>query len=211
MSEAEQSVDGESLDADIVDHTDQEPLDVGTAMASKAQQQESSTTHAHEESDEKDDPEAVDYPTLVTNAAHGLEAGYLTWDDIDIPDSLDVAWDSFEDDVQDKLADLEERHESNASEDEETQTESTPQQTDGVDWAALWEEFGFGSEDANGDIYASKTQLRGAIESSDQGIAGDADSLIKHAVEDGTLHKLKAEGEYGETVERGFAFTEGQA
>jgi hypothetical protein len=59
-----------------------------------------------------------------------------------------------------------------------------------VDWPALWHEFGFDSEDASGHVYASSLQLETAVAVSDQHIAGDAQSHIDDAVDDGTLHEL---------------------
>jgi len=60
-----------------------------------------------------------------------------------------------------------------------------------VDWGALWDEFGFDTPDAAGDEYASDTQLHAAVEASEQGIEGGAESLIQGAVEAGTLQQLE--------------------
>jgi hypothetical protein len=93
--------------------------------------------------------------------------------------------------------------------------ESTPNETteqraiDGdatdVDWAALWEEFGFGTPDAAGNKCASDTQLEATLQSTDQSPAGDAIGHISQAVASGTLVKCQTKG----GTLRGYAFVGG--
>ena len=63
-----------------------------------------------------------------------------------------------------------------------------------IDWAALWEEFGFDTPDANGDLLASRTQLQAALEASDQDISGDAEQQIDDAVDVGDLDEVTLDG-----------------
>ena len=212
MSNSADASEGQDLDAPVIDHSDDEfsddePLDVGAAMGVSGSGQ-SDTPGDTEDTTEDADPETTDYPTLVTNAAHGLHDGYLSWDDVSLPDSVDVSWADFESDVEDKIKELADRHEQSEP-DEETESEPKPTAVDGVDWGALWEEFGFDTEDACGNLYVSATQLTGAVESSEQNINGDASALISQAVDDGTLHKLTTTGRYGEDTQRGFVLEGG--
>lgn len=61
--------------------------------------------------------------------------------------------------------------------------------TTNVDWAALWEEFGFDTPDAAGNEFVSDTALVAALQSTDQPLAGDAEGHIDEAVDDGVLVK----------------------
>lgn len=69
--------------------------------------------------------------------------------------------------------------------------------TEDIDWPALWREFGFDTPDAAGCVYASRTQLTAAVESSDQNIAGDAGDHINTAVETGVLKRVTKADEKG--------------
>lgn len=62
-------------------------------------------------------------------------------------------------------------------------------EAENIDWQALWEEFGFDTPDAIDSVIQPETRLVGALESSDQGIGGDAETLISDAVDNGTLKK----------------------
>ena len=210
MSNSVDAPEAEDLDAPVIDHSDDdfsddEPLDVGAAMGQADSEPSPQQDHSD---DASDDPEETDYPTLVTNAAHGLHEGYLSWDDIEIPDSLDA--DQFEADVEQKIGDLEDRHESvQDSSETDDEDNSAPEQS-GVNWTALWDEFGFDTEDTHANIYASNTQLVAALECSEQGISGEEGALIRQAVDDGRLHKLTIDGEYGEQIDRGYVLDGGQ-
>jgi len=197
----------DELDATIVDHSDDdfgddEPMDVGAAMGDHTGTE---PTDADAESAETDDE--TEYPSLVANAAHGLYEGYLTWADVELPADIDVEWEQFETDVEEKREDIADRREIDGGESERVDEQADPS-IDGVDWDALWSEFGFDSEDANGDVYASKTQLTAALESFDQNISS-AQTHIQQAVEGEELHKLTGTGEHGETLVRGYARTAG--
>lgn len=67
-------------------------------------------------------------------------------------------------------------------------------QTDEIDWPALFEEFGFDSEDAIGSILISHTQLVGAIGVSEQDIDGTPESNIETALSDGVLRYIEKNG-----------------
>jgi len=76
-----------------------------------------------------------------------------------------------------------------------------------VDWEALWEEFGFDSPDACGNHFASPTQLRAALECSEQNCP-TGDGVIKQAVREGPLKKLQKANHNGDLAVRGYALPE---
>ena len=63
-----------------------------------------------------------------------------------------------------------------------------------IDWAALWDEFGFDSPDAARNKLASDTQLVAAVQSTEQSPAGDATGHISQAVASGILVECTTEG-----------------
>jgi len=56
-----------------------------------------------------------------------------------------------------------------------------------VDWAALWEEFGFDTPDATGSKIISDTQLTAALDVAEQPLQGDAEGHIRNALTQETL------------------------
>lgn len=142
----------------------------------------------------------TEYSTLVASAADGLYAGYLSWEDIELPEDVDVDWAAFEADVEDKVATIADRRENGTDEGDESDGTAV----DELDWQALWAEFGFDTRDAAGCAYASKTQLVAAIQSTAQGYSGDAIATITSAVEDGPLHRVETATEDGATTLRGY-------
>jgi len=58
---------------------------------------------------------------------------------------------------------------------------------DNVDWAALWDEFGFDGPDGAGEAHISKTQLDLALEVTDQAVQGNPVDHISEAVDDEVL------------------------
>jgi len=84
--------------------------------------------------------------------------------------------------------------------------EATDDSATDVDWAALWDEFGFDTPDAAGNKCASPTQLEAALQSTEQSIAGDPEGHINQAVAGGILVKCRAEG----GTLRGYAFVGGE-
>lgn len=75
-----------------------------------------------------------------------------------------------------------------------------------IDWAALWDEFGFDSPDAAGTTFASDTQLVAAVQSTVQSPAGDARGHIRQGVDDGVLIPRYTDG----GTLRGYAFVGGE-
>ncbi|NLV14387.1 hypothetical protein [Haloarcula argentinensis] len=84
--------------------------------------------------------------------------------------------------------------------------EATDDSAADVDWAALWDEFGFDTPDAAGNKMASDTQLEAALQATEQSIAGDSEGHINEAVADGSLVKCRAE----DGTLRGYAFVGGE-
>jgi hypothetical protein len=144
----------------------------------------------------------ADYSTLVTRAADGLYVGYLSWDDIELPDAVDAEWQAFKADVEQKHEEIAARRDNEDDSDGEDDAEATG--IGELDWSALWEEFGFDTRDAAGCRYASKTQLIAAIESTDQGYSGDAMAAITTAVDDGPVHCVETTAHDGTTTLRGY-------
>ncbi|RLM32666.1 hypothetical protein DVK01_20560 [Haloarcula sp. Atlit-120R] len=83
--------------------------------------------------------------------------------------------------------------------------EATDDSATDVDWAALWDEFGFASPDAAGNKMASDTQLEAALQATEQSPAGDVTGHISQAVASGTLVKCKTDA----GTLRGYAFVGG--
>jgi len=81
-------------------------------------------------------------------------------------------------------------------------------ETHDIDWPALWREFGFHTPDSVGARYASRTQLRGAIEGSDQQIEGEPQAHIEQAVSAGALQPVRRTDECGGTHVAGWICVE---
>lgn len=58
-------------------------------------------------------------------------------------------------------------------------------------WEALWSEFGFFGEDANGNDYVGASTLRQAIRLSEQAIRGDVGAFLNRAVDAGVLDEVR--------------------
>lgn len=85
--------------------------------------------------------------------------------------------------------------------DEDSQTDTTRDEFEaavtsheGIDWAALFTEFGLNTPDAVGHCFASQTQLQAAVECSEQDIGGDAQTHIDDAVDAGEIQAIEADG-----------------
>lgn len=71
---------------------------------------------------------------------------------------------------------------------------STTETTTTVDWAALWDEFGFDTENGVSAEHISKTQLRAALECTEQNSAS-GQSVIDAAVDDVVLVERRTEND----------------
>jgi hypothetical protein len=88
-------------------------------------------------------------------------------------------------------------------------TESSVVEFGQIDWNALWEEFGFDTEDSRGSFVISHTQLEAAIEVSEQDITIDGTSVIQQAVEDDILIEDHTTDQNGTQQRRGYVLMEG--
>jgi len=80
---------------------------------------------------------------------------------------------------------------------------------EGVDWPALWQEYGFDTPDACANRYVSPTKLRTALEVTQQPVVGDVDGIIDQALEAGTLHEVRKNRARGQSqVLAGYILTE---
>jgi hypothetical protein len=92
-----------------------------------------------------------------------------------------------------------------ASTGQDAQHQSKNESATSVDWADLWEEFGFDTPDAAGNKMASRTQLIAALQSTTQDLAGDPLGHINGARAAGKL----VERYSGDEALRGYVFVGG--
>jgi len=109
-------------------------------------------------------------------------------------------------------AELERRQSNNGSvvQEPDDEPEATVTSADGVNWPALWAEFGFDTEDAAGKRAKSATKVREAVRVTEQPVTGDAGQIVSDAVENRTLRKVTAETEGGELILKGYILDGGQ-
>lgn len=152
-----------------------------------------------------------DYDSLVENGAALVANGHMNVADLDIPSYVeesaqdpDFTAEQLREDVR---AFLEEHNPDPDNGAEEDDVEKP--NTGGVDWDALWSVFGFDSPDVRGSYVVSQTQLTLALQATDQAVTGDPRGLIDHAVDEGVLKQVEAEGAKDETLTRGYALQRG--
>lgn len=178
------------MSTDEADAPDDE-VSIGAAMGGTEQDQD--TTHVPE-------ADRMSYEDAVARAAEFLQQGLMDVSQVKPKQYHDVSEDQFFADVQDKL-----NEGSEGNETAETAIETDP---NSVDWDALWEEFGFDSPGPDGHKYISTTQLRTALECTDQACPSGMPT-ISQAADDGELHKVTAAGEGGMTATLGYVRTPG--
>lgn len=145
------------------------------------------------------------YLDAVQDAAVWVETGQWAQEDIVLPEDFDEAGVDLEAFVEDIETVREEHQDSLESTDAATQEPDDDHYEVGdIDWAALWEEFGFETPDAVGSRVASTTQLMAAIDVSDQGIPGDPAAHIQAAVDADLLHEVYAESDDAGRTLRGY-------
>jgi hypothetical protein len=192
-SESAESADGEDIDADVIDHSD-ETFDAADVMGGNADA-ETETATAEAVVDSDDGQKVMSPAQHVRQAASMVSDGIIAVDELTVPDRLasddhDLEW--FKQEVREEVADS---------------GTSTVEKSDGpdvVDWRALWDEFGFDTPDATGRLVISETQLLTALESSEQGITGGLGSKIESAVENNTLVECESKGSDNEMHLRGY-------
>lgn len=91
--------------------------------------------------------------------------------------------------VREELAERQETETSALRDDGEDQNTITDAR--GVDWQALWEEFGFNTPNSVGSMHKSKTKVEEAVRVTEQPIAGDANVILSQAVDLGILAETK--------------------
>lgn len=152
---------------------------------------------------------SVDYDGLVEKGAGLVHDGHMAVKDIEIPTRIIEEYSdpgfTVEDLREDVQAYLAEHTPDPEPEDDDVDERPT---TAGVDWAALWEEFGFDTPDCRGSYVISRTQLTLALEASDLA-TGNPHALIDEAVGEGVLAHVTADGAKGETITRGYALQRG--
>jgi len=157
-------------------------------------------------------PPHIDYDALVEKGAGLVHDGHVTVEELEIPSRTTekhtdpgFTAQKLREDVQSFLDEHAPQPELETEDDDE---EAERPVTAGVDWQALWEEFGFGTPGPLGQYFANPLQLSLALEVSDQA-RGNPEDLIERAVEKEILVKVTAEGAKGESPVRGYGLQRG--
>lgn len=176
------------------DEADASDDEVSMAAAMGGAEEQDTTTHVPE-------ADRIAYDEMVKRGAEFLQGGVVEISQLQPKEYHEATDEEFLADVQDKLN--EERGES-----EESQTTSRETDANTVDWDALWEEFGFDSPGPDGHKYISSTQLKTALECTDQACPSGK-ATISQAAEDGDLHEVTARNEDGQITTLGYVRTPG--
>lgn len=136
-------------------------------------------------------------------AADLVEEGLADLDDLTAHEHADRTDEEIQEAVEAELA---RRQDNDASvvQEPDDEPEATITSADGVDWTALWQEFGFDTPNAAGSRFKSATKVYEALRVTDQPVTGDVDKLVTEAVENGTLRKITTETERGESILKGY-------
>lgn len=139
-----------------------------------------------------------DFETLVETGAYYVYQGHFSVEEITLPAYVDDpdALDFSEADLQDGVRDYLRKHSDviDDVEDSDEDKKDVDEATQQIDWSALFEEFDLDNPNALGHEYVSRTQLRTAIECSEQNIRTPADHAIEQAVEDGDIFPVTTGG-----------------
>jgi len=140
------------------------------------------------------------YRSFVDDAAGYVDDGLYALEELEVPAELaedyDISRERFIDDVREWAAE--------DYDEDDPDTDEAIRQTDRIDWGALFKEFNFHSLDVVQKHAVPPTALVAAVETSEQGIAGDPEGHVSRAVEDGALNREQAVGEHGEPILRGY-------
>lgn len=138
---------------------------------------EQSVDHAGYEP-ETGDP--YDYETLVARYEWYVKEGHADLEEVELPDDVPEAAPF---DAEDLRADIaRELGRMSGHTEPEATTNVQPDLQSGVDWAALWDEFGLG-----GKRPVPSAVLTLAVECSEQNIDGDSQQRIAEGVDSGVL------------------------
>lgn len=132
----------------------------------------------------------------VREAANMVAHGTVGIEDVRPTGDLSLSEQAFRDAVRERIS---ERYDREPDTDQQSDQEVT-----GIDWRALFEEFGMHTPNAVGDLAVSPTKLRLAVSVSTQPVSGDPETHIHEAVESGQLiAETESMAEGGETI-RGY-------
>ena len=150
------------------------------------------------------------YEALVEKGAGLVHDGHMSVEDLEIPTrvqesagEVDFTAEELRDDVRAYL----DEHALQAEPEDESGDEERPV-TDGVDWDALWSEFGFDTPGPLGGHVIYRTQLVPALEVWD-GATGNPADYIQQAVDEGILKEITTEGTNGDPLPLGYALQRG--
>ena len=146
----------------------------------------------------------VDYDGLVEKGAGLVHDGHMAVGDIEIPSRIEDEYSDPGFTVEELRQDVQaylDKHTPDPEQEEEDGEERPT--TAGIDWSALWEEFGFDTPDCLGSYVISTTQLVLALEASDLA-TGKPHDLIDEVVDEGVLAHVTDDGAKGGTITRGY-------
>lgn len=150
--------------------------------------------------------ELTRYEQLVREGAWYVHDGLYPIDELEVPqriheadDQPDVTDEEFRDDIREYMEKVEVADPKTKNNERDAQ-----QSISELDWAALWDEFGFGEPDAVGFRGASLTQLRLAIDATDQGVNVAPEVAINDAVDRGEIVPVKTPADEGTVATRGY-------
>lgn len=157
--------------------------------------------------------ERTRYEEIVRNAAWLVHDGVVAMDEIAVPvefreddNEREVTDEELREDVREYLPKVE------AADPKTKVNEREPQQSASeLDWGALWDEFDIASPDAVGFCGASTTQLRLAIDCTDQGVNVAPPAAIQDALERGEIIEVTTPDKHGREVTRGYCRPGGEA
>lgn len=130
------------------------------------------------------DEVSYDYDALVSQMAHMVDSGVGTLDDVSVPRKVREAGEADTFDLDGFREDVRECIEAG---DEGDETVSSDEQDGRVDWASLFEEFGFDTPNATGEAFATPLQLEGAL---DVTVGGNPGAHIQRGLDAGAIDKL---------------------
>lgn len=184
---------------DTPDETDAQraTIPAGAAMGTD----DADDTEDRDDSAPVPDADRIDYDEMVRQAAHYVVDGVYELQALDPKEYHDVTAEQFRGDVEDMLSEV--AAETYTPEADESDAEQT---ATGVNWPALWTEFGFDSSNVDGNEWVSKIQLFGALQSSEQGISGSAAGHKEKAIEENVLTEVQTEN----GVTRGYVYVGGE-
>lgn len=142
-------------------------------------------------------------------AADLVAEGLADLEELTAHERADRTDEEIQDAVEAKLASRQDNDASVVQESDD-EPEATITTANGVDWTALWAEFGFDTVDAHGNKAKSAVKVEEALRVTEQPVTGDAGQIIADAVENGTLTRIEAATDRGGSVLKGFILEGGE-